>query len=167
MSSMLLSLAAVPVFAAAGCVRDGALEVGRTHPTRFVALVLLVIGAALAVQRPEALWVALAFAPGIWWAPRHGDSIRFGENGDFQLDKLFWALANAAILLALPALALWWIGGDPIPLLALGILARPAAYWVGWWAQGRGWLDPYGRFPATRFGHTVWFLGIGAGLALA
>src|SRR5690606_18960189 len=83
--SLLLSLAAVPVFAAAGWVRDGALEWGATHPTRFVALVLLVIGAALAVARPEALWVALAFAPGIWWAPRHGDSIRFGENGDFQL----------------------------------------------------------------------------------
>lgn len=163
----LLAAVAVLMFAAAGWVRDGALEWGATHPTRFVALTLLVIGAALAVQRPEAALVAAAFAPGIWWAPRHGDSIRFGEGGTFYLDQLGWALANAAILLALPALALWWIGENPIPLLALGILSRPAAYWVGWWMAGKGWLEVRDPFPPTRFGHTVWFAGIGAGLALA
>jgi hypothetical protein len=163
----LLALLAPVLTAAAGYVRDGALKFGKTHPTRFMALVLLIVGCGVALHRQEALWVGLAFAPGMWWAPWHGKALRFGENGGFDWEAFAFGLGNSAILLFPPACVLLSLHVDPIPLYFIGLAGRPVAYWLGWWAERRGWLQGGdSAFPGTRAGHVGWFLAIGVGLVL-
>lgn len=160
------------LFFVAGVIRDGILPIkGGTIIARLIAVIFLMCG-AMAMRAAGAIdgapFVALAFIPGIFWSPWHGRTIRFGEDGRWYVDKMLWAMANSVILTLLPAALLIYSGeySHAAGLVIVGALSKPTAYYVGWWMQRRGWLSNAdgAKFPPTRFGHSVWFLGMGIGI---
>lgn len=150
-------------FTVSGVVRDGALYLGRTHPTRFVVVVLQVIALSI-MYGADGLLLALAFAPGIWWAPFHGDALRFGERADGrQLWRAWRGIINAVCLTALPTVALYALASwHALILPAVASSGRLAAYALGWWI-GRHVTLP-DDLPPTRIGQSMWFAAIGGAL---